>query len=191
LIYHVGVRDPVEGGGAFSCIYMAGATNHGRQGGGTVEVFNNTLYDCGADNTRNTEGSRGAFSVGEGTTQLVMRLRNNVVYQLPGEFYLDGAISQFTGERNLWFGLGGGPSETANNVSENPQFMNPGAGDFHLREGSPARSGGVAVLASNPYVPNQGQAADKDGLIRPQQGSFSLGAYEVPAATAAEVGGKR
>jgi IPT/TIG domain-containing protein len=191
VIYHVGVRDPLEGGGAFSCIYVAGATNHGRQGGGTVEVFNNTLYDCGADNTRNTEGSRGAFSVGEGTTSLVMRLRNNVVYQLPGEFYLDGAISQVTGERNLWFGLGGGPSETANNVSEDPQFMNPGAGDFHLREGSPARSGGIAVLSSNPYVPNQGQAADKDGLVRPQQGAFSLGAYEVPAATTAEAGGKR
>ena len=119
----------------------------------------------------------------------MMRLRNNVIYQLPGEFYLDGAVAQFTGERNLWFGLGGGPSETANNVTDDPQFANSGAADFHLREGSPARSGGMAVVANNPFVPNQGQATDKDGLVRPQQGSFSLGAYEVPAAV--EAVGKR
>jgi hypothetical protein len=179
VIYHVGVRDPLEGGGAFSCIYVAGATNHGRPGSGTVEIFNNTLYDCAADNTRNTEGSRGAFSVGEGTTSLMMRLRNNVVYQLSGEVYLDGAVSQFTGERNLWFGAGSGPSETGNNVNADPIFVDPGAGDFHLREASPAREAGIFVLPNNPLVPNPGQPVDKDGVARPQGRAFALGAYEV------------
>ena len=28
VIYHVGVADPKDGGGAFSCIYVAGITNH-------------------------------------------------------------------------------------------------------------------------------------------------------------------
>ena len=180
VIYHVGVRDPVEGGGAFSCIYVAGATNRGRPGNGTVEVFNNTLYDCGADQSRNTEGSRGAFGVGEGTTTLAMRLRNNLVYQLPGEMYLDGALSQFTGEHNLWFGLGSEAPQLGNNLVVDPQFVNPAAGDFHLRETSPAREAGIFAAPNNPLVPNSGQAVDKDGLTRPQSRAFSLGAYEVP-----------
>jgi hypothetical protein len=179
VIYHVGVRDPLEGGGAFSCIYVAGATNHGRPGSGAVEIFNNTLYDCGADNSRNTEGSRGAFSKGE-SPQLTMRLRNNVVYQLPGEVYLDGSTWQITGDHNLWFGAGYGPPQTMNNVNADPQFVNPGGDDFHLREGSPAREAGLSVLPNNPLVPNSGQPTDKDGVARPQGNAFSLGAYEVP-----------
>src|SRR6476661_8896173 len=82
VIYHVGVADPKDGGGSFSCIYVAGTTNTGRAGTGTVEIFNNTLYDCGANHSRNAEGSRGAFSVGGGAG-LMMRVRNNVVYQMP------------------------------------------------------------------------------------------------------------
>ena len=53
VIYHVGVADPKDGGGAFSCIYVAGITNTGPAGTGTVEVFNNTLYDCAANRSRN------------------------------------------------------------------------------------------------------------------------------------------
>src|SRR5580765_3669583 len=64
VIYHVGVADPKDGGGSFSCIYVAGITNTGPAGAGTVEVFNNTLYDCAANRSRNADGSRGAFSVG-------------------------------------------------------------------------------------------------------------------------------
>lgn len=180
VIYHVGVRDPLEGGGAFSCIYVAGATNHGPSGSGTVEVFNNTLYDCAADNSRNTEGSRGAFSVGEGTTSLVMRLRNNIVYQLPGEVYLDGSTAQIIGESNLWFGDGSGPYQMTNNVNADPQFVNLSGGDFHLLGGSPAREAGIQALPNNPFTSNQGQVIDKDGVVRPQGSRPSLGAYEVP-----------
>src|SRR6478672_9581042 len=76
VIYHVGVADPKDGGGAFSCIYVAGITNTGPVGTGTVEVFNNTLYDCAANSSRNSDGSRGVFSVGG--AGLTMRLRNNI-----------------------------------------------------------------------------------------------------------------
>ncbi|MCU1253880.1 MAG: hypothetical protein JWM83_179, partial [Candidatus Angelobacter sp.] len=115
VIYHAGVADPKDGGGAFSCIYVAGTTNNGRAGTGTVEVFNNTLFDCGANHSRNADGSRGAFSVGGGAG-LSMRLRNNIVYQEPGEIYLDGGKAQITGEKNLWFGAGSGPVQTSGNV---------------------------------------------------------------------------
>jgi hypothetical protein len=178
VIYHVGLMDPKNEGGAFSCIYVAGITNHGRAGTGTVEVFNNTLYDCGANHSRNSDGSRGAFSVGGGPASLTMRLRNNAVYQLPGEIYLDGSKAQITGEKNLWFGAGDGPGQTQSNINADPQFIDLGRFDFHLRGASPARDEGAAVLPSNPFVFGNAHAADKDGVPRPQGKAFDLGAYE-------------
>jgi hypothetical protein len=179
VIYHVGVADPKDEGGAFSCIYVAGITNTGSAGTGTVDVFNNTLYDCGANHSRNADGSRGAFSVGGGKG-LTMRLRNNIVYQLPGELYLDGSKAQITGEKNLWFGAGNGPVQTSGNLGGDPLFIDLGKFDFHLRDTSPARDAGAAVLPNNPFVVGRGRATDKDGVPRPQGKAFDLGAYEAP-----------
>src|SRR5579871_4438743 len=178
VIYHVGTADPKDGGGAFSCIYVAGITNTGPAGTGTVEVFNNTLYDCGANHSQNSDGSRGAFSVG--AAGLTMRLRNNIVYQLPGEVYLDGNKAQITGEKNLCFGAGNGPEQTAGNINADPQFVDLGKFDFHLRGASPAKDSGVAVLPDNPFVMSKSGATDKDGVARPQGKAFDLGAYEAP-----------
>src|SRR5579859_6758847 len=139
VIYHVGVADPKDGGGAFSCIYVAWITNTGPAGTGTVEVFNNTLYDCAGNRSRNADGSRGAFSVGAAPAGLTLRLRNNIVYQLPGEVYLDGNKAQISGEKNLWFGAGNGPEQTAGNMGGDPLFIDLGKFDFHLRGASPAR----------------------------------------------------
>jgi len=182
VIYHVGVADPKDQGGAFSCIYVAGITNHGHAGTGTVEIFNNTLYDCGANHSRNSDGSRGAFSVGD-APGLTMRLRNNVVYQLPDEIYIDGSKAQITGERNLWFGAGNGPQQTQGNVEADPLFVDLGKFDFHLRDASPARDAGTAVLPNNPVMlrgarATDNGATDKDGVPRPQGKAFDLGAYE-------------
>ncbi len=180
VIYHVGVADPKDGGGSFSCIYVAGITNHGPVGTGTVEVFNNTLYDCAANRSGNAGGSRGAFSVGAAPAGLTMLLRNNVVYQLPGEVYLDGNKAQITGDKNLWFGAGNGPGRTSGNINADPQFVDLGKFDFHLRVTSPARDAGTTVLPNNPFATSKGRAMDKDGLVRPQGKAFDLGAYEEP-----------
>src|SRR5579864_1912559 len=180
VIYHVGVADPKDHGGAFSCIYVAGITNTGSVGTGTVELFNNTLYDCAGNRSRNSDGSRGAFSVGAAPAGLTMRLRNNIVYQLPGEVYLDGSKAQITGEKNLWFGAGNGPGQTQANVGGDPQFADLGKFDFHLRGSGPARDAGATVLPNNPFVVSKRGATDKDGLVRPQGKAFDLGAYEAP-----------
>jgi hypothetical protein len=183
VIYHVGVADPKEQGGAFSCIYVAGITNHGSEGKGAVEVFNNTLYDCGANRSRNADGSHGAFSVGGGP-ELTMHLRNNIVFQLPDEIYIDGRKERITGENNLWFGAGNGPQQTQGNIEADPQFVDVGKFDFHLRDASPARDAGTAVLPNNPFMGRNGRATDtvratdKDGVPRPQGKAFDLGAYE-------------
>jgi IPT/TIG domain len=180
VIFHVGLMDAKGDGGAFSCIYVAGITNHGPEGTGVVEVFNNTLYDCGANNSRNAGGSRGAFSVGGGPRSLTMRLRNNVVQLLSGEIYIDGNKSQITGEKNLWYGVGIGPSQTQGNINADPQFVNLSGFDFHLRGASPARDAGTAAIPGNPLVYGSAQPTDRDGVARPQGKAFDLGAYEVP-----------
>jgi hypothetical protein len=172
--------DPLQLGAAFSCIYVAGITNNGVAGTGTVEVFNNTLSDCAANNSANASGSRGAFGVGGGPATLIMRLRNNVVYQLPGEIYIDGVKSQITGDKNLWFGVGAAPAQTTNNLNVDPLLANRTLGDYHITSTSPAINAGLTIVPSNSFEPNPGPTldTDKDGVLRAQGTAFDLGAYE-------------
>jgi len=181
VIDQVGRMDPLQQGGAFSCIYVAGITNNGAAGTGAVEVLNNTVADCGANNSANASGSRGAFGVGGGPATLIMRLQNNVAYQLPGEIYIDGSKTQITGDRNLWFGVGTSPAQTTNNIGNDPLFVNRGLGDFHLTSSSPAKDTGMTIVPNNPFAPNAGPSidADADGVLRAQGAAFDLGAYEV------------
>jgi hypothetical protein len=180
VIYNVGRMDPLQLGASFSCIYLANITNNGAAGGGTVNVFNNTLSDCAANNSSNAQGSRGAFGVAGGaSTTLTMNLRNNVVYQNAGEIYMDGTKSQITGDHNLWFGLGAAPTQTTNNLNVDPLFVNRAGGDLHLAASSPAKDAGITVLSNNSLVPNSSTARDKDGVSRPQGTAFDMGAYEV------------
>jgi hypothetical protein len=66
-------------------------------------------------------------------------------------------------------------AEGAGNQSTDPRFA--GAGDYHLRAGSPAIDAGAPL---DPAAP-----ADLDGRPRPQGGALDLGAYETPAPGAA------
>ena len=179
VIYNVGRMDPLQLGAAFSCIYVAGITNNGAAGTGAVQVFNNTLSDCAANNSANASGSRGAFGVGGGPATLTMNLRDNVVYQNAGEIYVDGSKAQITGDHNLWFGVGAAPTQTTNNLNVDPLFLNRTAGDFHLSASSPAKDAGVTVLSNNSLVLNSSATTDKDGVLRPQGTAVDLGAFEV------------
>jgi hypothetical protein len=180
VIYNVGRMDPLQLGAAFSCIYVAGITNNGTPGTGTVEVFNNTLSDCAANNSANASGSRGAFGVAGGPATLIMRLRNNIVYQLPGEIYIDGVTAQITGDKNLWFGVGTAPAQTTNNINVDPLFANRTLGDYHITSTSSAKDVGLTIVPNNSFEPNPGPTidTDKDGVLRAQGTAFDLGAYE-------------
>src|SRR5262249_26362825 len=92
----------------------------------------------------------------------------------PGEIYLDGSKSHITGERNLWFGAGAGPSQTLNNIGADPGFLNHASFDFHLAAASPARDAGLTVV---PLA--GGKPADRDGVPRPPGKACALGAYQV------------
>ena len=188
VVYNVGRMDPLQLGASFSCIYLANITNNGAAGGGTVNVFNNTLSDCAANDSANAQGSRGAFGVAGGaSTTLILNARNNVVYQNAGEIYIDGVTSQITGDHNLWFGIGTGPAQTTNNINADPLVANRSLGDFHLTSTSPAKDTGLTILPNNPFVPNPGPTIgnDKDGVLRPQGTAFDMGAYEFFAGSGA------
>jgi len=182
VIYHVGLADPQGEAAAYSCIYLAGITNTGAAGTGTVQAFNNTLSDCSPNNSSLASGLRGAFNVGGGPATLLLNLRNNVVYQNAGEIYVDGVKSQITGDHNLWFGVGAAPTQTTNNIDADPVFANRAGNDFHLTSTStsPAKDAGLTVVPNNTLVPTteQGKAKDKDGVPRPQGTAFDMGAYE-------------
>ena len=162
-------------------MHLSGGDNEPRpRRTGTVEVFNNTLYDCAANGTGGTLTVHAALSGGGGPPGLMMRLRNNIVYQLPGEIYTDGSKAQITA-RNLWFGAGNRPTQTTGNINGDPQFIDLGKFDFHLRPTArPARDAGATVLPNNPFVIGNGHATDKDGVAHPQGKAFDLGAYETP-----------
>jgi hypothetical protein len=147
VIAHVGLRDPLQLGASFAGIYVAGITNNGTVGTGTVQVYNNTIVDAGSNNSANAQGSRGAFNNTGNAPNLKLNLRNNLVSQLPGELYLDGATSLITGTNNLWFGLSTPPPQTLVNIIGNPLFA--GANDFHILTGSPAINSGIPLLLTD------------------------------------------
>ena len=180
VIYHVGLADPQGQAAAYSCIYVAGITNTGAAGTGTVDVFNNTLADCSPNNSSLASGLRGAFNVGGGPATLIMRIRNNVTYLQPSEIYLDGVKAQITGDSNIWFGAGVAPTQTTNNINSDPLFANLNLNDYHLTSTSPAKDSGLTIVPNNSFEPNPGPTVDTDhdGVLRAQGTAFDRGAYE-------------
>lgn len=154
----------LEGSGNFACIYAAGYTNRGPQGAGVVDIYNNTMVNCGGHGP----GSNGGVNYARRTTTIDLRLRNNIFYQTNGAPYIvayDGPAG-ITGANNLFFGNGPAPSTfgLSGSLNADPRFVNP-AGDFHLQGGSPARGSGS----------DTGLVADIEGALRAVP--HDLGAY--------------
>jgi hypothetical protein len=189
VIAHTGMGPSPQGGdsGDYSGIYFAYITNNGPVGGGTIEVYNNTLYDTGS--YVGFGGENGAFMINGGETSLLIKLRNNLVLQLSNEPYVNGQGANSTyvsGSNNIWFGgSGSAPTFTSGNITSNPLLVNPSLHNFQsfeLQSGSPAIDAGVAISSSNTYKnypPWQGGTPlDQNGITRPQGSAFDIGAYE-------------
>ena len=136
-----------------------------------------------------TFGLSGGFTFKSGPVSF--NLRNNIVYQLPGEFYNNSGTgvsgTTVTGSNNLWFGSSqAAPSFTTANISSNPLFNSLALFDFSLTSSSPAVDAGTAVTSANSYKSYQvwnGNPLDGRGIARPQGSAYDVGAYEFFAGT--------
>ena len=133
VVYHVGTGpDPADGSSNYSCL-LAGSSESAPA---AVQVYNNTFYDCGARETSD------AGAIAPDTAVVA---RNNIIYQLSGESYINPSASSsaITGSNNIWYGSSGAPGSTTANLTSNPLLNNPAGADFGLQTGSPAIGHGV------------------------------------------------
>jgi hypothetical protein len=173
VIYSVGAGpSPPDGDANYAGIYVPGATNTGPDGTGSVEVFHNTLVDCGAAlGVPAGNVDRGALGRGPGSPELFLDLRDNVVVALGDEPFVEPSSSTelITGTHNLWYGADVAPTYLTGNLEADPLFVDLVGRDLRLRHGSPALDSGV----------DAGVVADHLGVTRPQGGGFDRGAYEL------------
>jgi hypothetical protein len=170
VIYNAGMGpDPGGKYANYSCIYSGDETDAGNAGSGSIDIFDNTLYNCGANHPTNSA----AIVKGGSVPTLRMNLLNNLVFQRNSEIYVmtrsPSPAAQITGANNLWHGVGPATAGYSfeNNFDAYPQFVNLSRYDFRLRPDSPAIGVGVPI---------PGLVTDIDGVPRPLKPS--LGAYE-------------
>jgi len=163
--------DPSDGQAAYGCVDINST------GTTSVQVYNNTMYNCGA---RKLSGSAGAilFASGSGPSTLV----NNVVYQLSGEAYnvnngrTCAQMFDSNSASNDWYGAGAPPCTITGNLNADPQLTNPGSAVFTLASSSSPMNGAGSTSPSPPL--------DHLGLVRPSPPS--VGAYEYTSSTSAQ-----
>jgi len=141
-------------------------------GTGTVQIYNNTIYNCGQAIIQGSQ--KGAFAVDSNVVNIFASLRNNIIYQLStfNEPYFTSSskLANISGSNNLWFGNGPAPSQTTGNINVDPKFINTVTQDFHLQFASPAINAGLNIGSL---------AVDFDGITRPlATAAFDLGAYQ-------------
>ena len=91
VIYDAGRGpDNPERTGGWSCINAPGYTNNGSAGSGAVEIFHNTLYGCGTFDKPPYGNSNTAIAFGGHSADLFLRIRNNIIRQIPTSLFPAG-----------------------------------------------------------------------------------------------------
>jgi hypothetical protein len=191
VIYNAGQgpNNPEKTGG-WSCINIRGTTENGEFIGGTVDIYNNTLYACGTfANPPYGNANAGIFA--GGSQGLSVRLRNNLLYMVAtisfptGVPYLlvwnpekqnlcrqDENCTRVHGANNLFFGSGPlkiNSANFSNSRTENPMLRDIGKPDLHLSVRSPAARAGTETP----------ELMDHDGIPVGHGVGFPIGAYAV------------
>ena len=126
-----------------------------------TKVLNNTVYLTGAQ-------SQG-FVCHAGCNTGILTLKNNIIRAGLKSGYADGL---FDNSNNIFYG---GPAQFSlgpGDVVADPQFINPGTFDFHLKSTSPAINKATTDTLA------LGIATDLDGNPVPVNGVVDIGVYE-------------
>lgn len=153
---------------------------HQWHGGSEADIYNNTVLNCGQWGILVGSGDSGQLPSGS----LNNNVYNNIVmnctrgaireYAEPSDM-----VSNTTIRSNLIFGCGVSPvtisrpsSDELGRISASARFVNyvsNGSGNYHLSAGSPAIG-----VANTGFV----AGTDYDDVVRPQNGTYDVGAYE-------------
>jgi len=160
VIHHTGLNAASDGGGSdpHSCLAVKG---YGTATGiGTVEMYNNTMYDCNSYLNINVSNSTScAVLVLPNQLNVTTNLVNNIAYQptyagtVKQNVYIcgGGSIGTISGSNNIWYSEST-PGSTAHATTvgtiEDPLFVSPTDGmwtHFELQGSSPAIGAGTEV----------------------------------------------
>lgn len=133
-------------------------------------AYNNTVYL--------TNPSSEAVVCHAGCGADILTLKNNILWAEKKAIYADGPLVE---RNNLYWNSAGLPlvqllasTISASSRKADPLFVDPAAGDFHLRPGSPAVDLGDTAAV--------GFGSDLGQVPVPQGAAIDLGAYELPDA---------
>jgi len=155
----------------YQCVYFSAGWS-AYPGTTTIHFYNNTLYNCGFNDTGNPSSSSAMISYDNGQP-FTLDFRNNII-QATSWPYTDSTFPAGSGTKNIWYGQGTAPSWDNSPISQNPLLVSPATGDAHLQAGSPAIGAGSTAAPS--------VAIDFDNLLRPSPPS--IGAFEFSGASA-------
>jgi len=102
-----------------------------------------------------------------------MTLTNSIV-RGPVESLTSVAGGALTVSRSDYESSSPGVTDGGGNLNVDPAFVNPAAGDYHLRATSPVADKGVLTAASLDRDGTQRFDADKDGTAQPDLGAYEL-----------------
>jgi hypothetical protein len=177
VFFHVGNGPaPADGAYNFACIYAAGILNNGPAPSGTVQIYNNTAYDCGKSGL----GAQGVVLIndqGSGSA-IHYNLTNNILSGMPSETpyvaFSGGNSSYVSCANNLFYNNGPAPSFcSAQAVNANPAFLSVTLPNLDVPLTSPALKAGSTSLYPR---------FDFTGALRPS--SPAIGAYDSGSGTA-------
>ncbi|HEY3761045.1 MAG TPA: choice-of-anchor Q domain-containing protein [Verrucomicrobiae bacterium] len=150
-----------DGGALYNCLLAFNVTSNSITfyglGGGT---YGASLYNCTVVSNSASGGGGGAYGIGIANNCIIMF--NTVT----------GVVQNVFGGENVFYSCMVPTPVTYNghDITNDPVFVNPAAGDFHLQYTSPCINAGTNFLVST--------ATDLDGNPRIAGYSVDMGAYE-------------
>ena len=165
IIHHVGIQPASDSDGAHACIASPGEAPSA--GSGTVNIYNNTMWDCSSDLNTSSVNNASAFLAFYETAQagLTFNLINNIIAQPAYTYtseqnvyisYTGAPYPTVTGSNNLFYSAttpgstAPAPSLTSLTIQTNPlssSTTTPGPWtNMDLQSSSPAIGGGSTSL---------------------------------------------